>query len=84
MLGYRQGAMDLRKRLQSRWMWSRCACQYLGAAGRLRVGAVELAKSCRDVLAVAARADGAWLRARAQALTEDEMREWRQVWAACQ
>jgi glycosyltransferase involved in cell wall biosynthesis len=82
MLGYRQGTMDLRKRLRSRWMWSRCAWQYLGVAGRLRVGAVELLKNCRDVLAVAAGADGAWLRARATALTDAELHEWRQVWAS--
>jgi glycosyltransferase involved in cell wall biosynthesis len=51
-----------------------------GYAGRLRVGAVEALKSCRDVLAVAARADTAWLRSRYAALTEEELREWRQVW----
>jgi glycosyltransferase involved in cell wall biosynthesis len=84
LLGYRQGAIDLRKRLRSRWMWLRCAGAYLGGGGRLRVGAVELLRSCRDVAAVAARADGAWLRARAAALTEEELLEWRQVWGACQ
>ena len=82
VLGYRQGAIDLRKRLRSRWMWSRCAWQYLGTAGRLGVGAVELLKNCRDVLAVATRADGAWLRSRAASLTEEELCEWRQVWAS--
>lgn len=80
LLGYRQGAIDLRKSLRSRWTWCRCAGRYLGAVGRLRVGTVELAKSCRDVLAVAARADGAWLRSRASALTQDESREWQRVW----
>jgi glycosyltransferase involved in cell wall biosynthesis len=80
VLGYRQGAIDLRKCLRSRWMWSRCAGQYLDRAGRLRVGAVEVLKSCRDILAVAARADTAWLRSRYAALTEEELREWRQVW----
>jgi|HubBroStandDraft_1064217.scaffolds.fasta_scaffold30953_2 glycosyltransferase involved in cell wall biosynthesis len=80
VLGYRQGSIDLRKCLRSRWMWSRCAGQYLNRAGRVRVAAVEVLKSCRDVLAVAARADGAWLRARYAALTEEELREWRQVW----
>jgi len=82
VLGYRQGAINLRKRLRSRWMWSRCACQYLGGGGRLKVAAVELLKGARDVAAVAARADAAWLRARASALTTDELREWRQVWAS--
>jgi glycosyltransferase involved in cell wall biosynthesis len=80
VLGYRQSAIDLRKCLRSRWMWSRCAARYLNRADRLRVGAVEVLKSCRDVLAVAARADTAWLRARYAALTEEELREWRQVW----
>jgi glycosyltransferase involved in cell wall biosynthesis len=84
VLGYRQGAMDLSKRLRSRWMWFHCARQYLGWAPRLRIGAVELAKSCRDALAVAARADGAWLQSQAQTLTEEELTEWRQVWASCQ
>jgi hypothetical protein len=37
-------------------------------------------RGCRDVLAVAARADAAWLRARSAPLTEEELREWRQVW----
>jgi len=63
-------------------MWCRCAGSYLNAAGRLRVGAVELLKSSRDALAVAAGADGAWLRSRAAALTEEELREWQQVWAS--
>jgi len=80
VLGYRQGTIDLRKCLRSRWMWSRCAGNYLSRAGRVRVGAVEALKSCRDILAVAARADGAWLRSRYPALTEEELREWRQVW----
>jgi glycosyltransferase involved in cell wall biosynthesis len=80
VLGYRQGSINLRKQLRSRWMWSRCAGHYLNAAGRLRVGAVELLKGCRDVLAVAAHADGAWLRSRYAALNPEELREWRQVW----
>jgi glycosyltransferase involved in cell wall biosynthesis len=80
VLGYRQGSIDLRKSLRSRWMWSRCAGSYLNRAGRLRVGAVEVLKSCRDILAVAARADGAWLRSRYAALTEEDLLEWRQVW----
>ena len=33
-----------------------------------------------DVVAVAARADAAWLRSRSAALSEQELREWRQVW----
>ena len=82
VLGYREGAINLRKRLRSRWMWYRCATGYLNAAGRLRVGAVELLKSGRDTLAVAAGADAAWLRSRAAALTEEELREWQQVWAS--
>src|ERR1039457_7650051 len=81
-LGYRQGSIDLRKCLRSRWMWCRCAGHYLNGAGRLRVGAVEVLKSCRDVLAVAARADAAWLRPRYAAINEEECREWRQVWAS--
>jgi glycosyltransferase involved in cell wall biosynthesis len=80
VLGYRQGSIDLRKRLRSRRMWWRCAGRYLNAAGRLRVAAVESLKSGRDILAVAAHADGVWLRTRAAALTESELREWRQVW----
>ncbi|MGA2136993.1 MAG: glycosyltransferase family A protein [Bryobacteraceae bacterium] len=80
VLGYRQGSIDLRKRLRSRWMWSRCAGSYLNRAGRWRVGAVEVMKGCRDVLAVAARADTAWLRSRYGALNEEELREWQQVW----
>ena len=80
VLGYRQGSIDLRKRLRSRWMWCRCARRYLDTAGRLRLGAVEVLKGCRDVLAVAARADAAWLRLRYATLTEAELREWRQVW----
>jgi glycosyltransferase involved in cell wall biosynthesis len=80
VLGYRQGSINLRKCLRSRWMWSRCARSYLNRAGRLRVGAVEALKCARDILAVAAGADGAWLRSRYGALTEDELREWRQVW----
>lgn len=80
LLGYRQGSIDLRKRLRSRRMWCRCAKCYLNRAGRLRVEMVELLKSCRDVFAVAAHADAAWLRARSAALTHDECAEWRQVW----
>jgi glycosyltransferase involved in cell wall biosynthesis len=80
VLGYRQGSIDLRKCLRSRWMWYRCARRYLNGVGRLGVGAVEVLKGCRDVLAVAARADGAWLRSRTATLTEEELREWRQVW----
>lgn len=82
VLGYRQGSMDLRKRLRSRWTWFRCAGRYVDGAGRLRVGSVELLKCCRDAVAVSARADGAWLRSRAKALTEDELHEWRRVWAS--
>jgi glycosyltransferase involved in cell wall biosynthesis len=82
VLGYRQSSIDLRKSLRSRWMWFRRAGEYVNGAERLRVGAVELAKSCRDALAVAAHADGAWLRARTHTLTADELREWRQVWAS--
>jgi glycosyltransferase involved in cell wall biosynthesis len=80
VLGYRQSSINLRKSLRSRWMWWRCAGRYLNRAGRLRVGAVEILKSCRDVLAVATRADTAWLRSRSAALTEEELTEWRQVW----
>ena len=80
VLGYRQSSINLRKCLRSRWMWYRCAGRYLNRAGRLRVGAVEALKSCRDILAVAAHADNAWLRSRYAALTEEELREWRQVW----
>ena len=80
VLGYRQSSINLRKCLHSRWMWSRCAGHYLGPAGRLRVAAVELLKSCRDILAVATHADTAWLRSRSSALTQDELQEWRQVW----
>jgi hypothetical protein len=43
-------------------------------------GAVEVLKRWRDVLAVAARADTAWLRSRYAALNEEELREWRQIW----
>ena len=82
VLGYRQGAMNLRKQLRSRKMWCRCAARYLNAAGRLRVAAVEVLKGCRDVLAVAAHADTAWLRSRNAALSEEELGEWRQVWAS--
>lgn len=82
VLGYREGSINLRKRLRSRWMWCRCAARYLNAAGRLRVGAVELLKGGRDALAVASGADAAWLRSRAATLTEEELREWRQVWAS--
>lgn len=80
VLGYRQGSIDLRKCLRSRWMWCRCAGRYVNGAGRLRVVAVEALKGCWDVLAVAARADAAWLRLRSAALNEEELREWRQVW----
>jgi hypothetical protein len=81
-LGYRHGSIDLGKRLRSRRMWCRCASRYLNRAGRLRVGAVEVLKGCRDVLAVAAHADAAWLRSRSVALSEEELREWRLVWAS--
>ena len=84
VLGYRQGAMDLQKRLRSRWMWFRCSRQYVGATGRLRIGTVELAKSCRDIAAVAVHADTAWLRSRTEPLTTEELAEWQRVWAACQ
>ena len=80
VLGYRQGAIDLRKRLRSRWMWCRCAGHYLNGTTRLRVAAVEALKGSRDVLAVATRMDAAWLRTRCAALDEEELREWRQVW----
>jgi len=80
VLGYRQGSIDLQKSLRSRWTWCRCAGRYLNRAGRLRLSAVEAVRSCRDILAVAARADAAWLRARYAALNEEEIREWQQVW----
>jgi glycosyltransferase involved in cell wall biosynthesis len=80
VLGYRQNSIDLRKCLLSRWMWFHCSGRYLSATERLRVGAVEILKSCRDVLAVTAHADTAWLRSRYAALTEEELLEWRQVW----
>jgi len=82
VLGYRQGPMDLRKRLRSRWTWFRCAGRYLDRGERLRVGAVEALKSARDAVAVAAGADAAWQRARSASLTETELREWSRVWAA--
>jgi len=82
VLGYREGAIDLRKRLRSRWMWCRCASGYLNAAGRMRVAAVELLKSSRDALAVALELHTARLRSGAAMLTEEELREWRQVWAS--
>jgi glycosyltransferase involved in cell wall biosynthesis len=82
VLGYRQGSINLRKCLRSRWMWYDCAGSYLNTAGRMRVGAVEILKSCRDVLAVTAHADTAWLRSRSAALSTEELREWRQVWAS--
>lgn len=80
VLGYREGSIDLRKRLRSRWRWWRCAGGYLNAADRLRLGAVETLRGCRDALAVAARADAIWLRSRYAALTDEELREWRAVW----
>jgi len=80
VLGYRQGSIDLRKCLRSRWMWCRCSGRYLGGAGRLRVGVVEALKGCWDVFAVVARADAAWLRLRYAGLSEAELQEWRQVW----
>ena len=80
VLGYRQGSIDLQKSLRSRWTWCRCAGRYLNRAGRLRLSAVEAVRSCRDILAVAARADAALLRARYAALNEEEIREWQQVW----
>ena len=64
VLGYRQGSIDLRKRLRSRWMWCRCAGRYLNGAGRLRVGVVEAVEGLPRCLAVAAHADAAWLRSR--------------------
>ncbi|HLY19769.1 MAG TPA: glycosyltransferase [Bryobacteraceae bacterium] len=82
VLGYRQGSINLRKQLRSRRMWCRCTGHYLNASGRLRVAAVEVMKGVRDAVAVAAHADTAWLRTRSAALTEDELREWRQVWAS--
>jgi len=82
VLGYRQGSIDLRKRLRSRRMWCRCAGRYLNGAGRVRVAAVELLKGCRDAVAVAAHVDAAWLRSRSLQLTEQELQEWRQVWAS--
>ncbi len=82
VLGYRQGSINLRKQLRSRRMWCRCAGRYLNGAGRMRVAAVELLKGCRDVMAVAAHADAAWLRSRSARLSQDELREWRQVWAS--
>jgi len=80
VLGYREGSIDLRKRLCSRWMWCRYAARYLNCTGRLRVAAVEALKGCRDVLAVAARADAAWLRLRYAALSDAELLEWSEVW----
>jgi glycosyltransferase involved in cell wall biosynthesis len=80
VLGYRQGSLVLRKCLRGRWMWFHCSGRYLNGAERLRVGAVEALKSCWDVLAVAAHADGAWLRSRYGTLNQEELQEWRQVW----
>lgn len=82
VLGYRQDSLVLRKCLRGRWMWFRCSRRYLNATERLQVGAVEAFKSCWDVLAVAMHADTAWLRSRYAALTDDELREWKQVWAS--
>jgi glycosyltransferase involved in cell wall biosynthesis len=80
VLGYRQGSLDLRKCLRGRWMWCRCSGRYLNGTERLRVAALETLKGCWDILAVAVRAHAAWLRSRCAALTEEELREWRQVW----
>ncbi len=80
VLGYRQGAFDLRKRFRSRWNWNRCAARYLSTGERLCVAAMEALKGCRDVLAVAAHADSTWLRARCTALSAGEMREWQALW----
>jgi glycosyltransferase involved in cell wall biosynthesis len=82
VLGYRQGRMDLRKRLRSRFSWFCHARRYLNASERLRVAAVEALKSVRDTVAVALRVDVAWQRAQAVALTPTELHEWRQVWTA--
>jgi glycosyltransferase involved in cell wall biosynthesis len=82
VLGYRQGRIHLQKQLRSRWMWCRSASRYLNLAGRMRVAAVEVLKGSRDAVAVALRADTAWLRSRYPALNDDELREWRQVWTS--
>jgi hypothetical protein len=82
VLGYRQGSIDLQKTLRSRWIWWRYAGRYLNWADRLRVGVVETLKGCRDAVAVATRSDGAWLRFRYPPLSEEELREWREVWAS--
>jgi len=82
VLGYRQGSINLGKCLRGRWMWCRCSARYLNSVGRLQVAAVEALKSCWDVLTVATRADTAWLRSRYAALTEEELQEWRRVWAS--
>jgi glycosyltransferase involved in cell wall biosynthesis len=83
VLGYRQGSFDLRKRLRSRWTWFHYARHYLGSAARLRIGAVELAKSIRDVIATTARVEHAWLPSHAQTLTPEELFRWQQVWTSC-
>lgn len=80
VLGYRQCSLDLRKCLRGRWMWFHCSGRYLNGTERLRVGAVEAAKSCWDVVTVTARADGAWLRSRYAALNAQELTEWQQLW----
>ena len=80
VLGYRQGSIDLRKRLRSRWTWCRCVGRYGNPAARLRVAAVEALRACRDALTVAAHADSVWLRASCAPLTAEELREWRAVW----
>jgi glycosyltransferase involved in cell wall biosynthesis len=76
LLGYRQDRIDLRTRLRSRWMWCRYASRYLDRTERLRVGAVELLKGCRDTVAAVAG------RSHAIALTDEELYDWRRVWAS--
>lgn len=80
LLGYRQTGIDWHKSLRSRWTWWRSTSRYLNLPRRLRVGAVEAVKSCRDVLAVALHADTTLLKARYLALTDQELQEWRRVW----
>jgi len=80
VLGYREGSINLSKRLRSRWTWCRHVSCYLERPALVRLAAVEALKGCRDILAVAARADTAWLHLRWAPLTDTELLEWREVW----
>jgi len=84
LLGYREEHLELSKILRSRWYWILCLRKQLnGAAGVASwtvAAAVCAAKACVDCVAVVSGLDYRLLRQRAEPTTEEDRRQWRNLW----